>query len=131
MAGITVPDAVDILRQAPRLASCSFTLEEIDGSSGVKLPTASIVNSALKKLDIHCYNTAIISMFANSVTLPSLWDFSLRTSVIPDLKSLVESHIQKFTLVLVRYVPDDDIIKLLNILSCVEEIILEAPLLHG
>jgi len=94
MADISVADAVDILRQAPCLTSCSFTLDRMNGN--VEFPKVPVVNSALKVLhvgsDDRCDET-VVSTFTNNVTLPSLQELSLQTSTSPpnrEFKSFFE-----------------------------------------
>ena len=125
MSAIDVKEGIDILRQASCLTSCSFVFEGYD----TKPVNPPVVNSTLEQLRIDFSNSGVgFGTFANSVTLPSLQEFYLHTSTLPNLKPLFERsqcRIRKLALTLDQNIPEDDVLKLLNILPSVEDFALE------
>ena len=129
MSAITVKDGIDILRQAPHLTSCSFILKEGFDSRNPEKPP--IVNSTLEKLHIDFSRCGrdFVKKFADSVTLPSIQEFSLRTSNLIYMKPLFERsqcQVRTFSLTLDQNISEDDVLILLSILSSVEHFVLEA-----
>jgi hypothetical protein len=124
MSAINVEEGIDILRQASCLTSCSFVFEK-DYINPVNPP---VVNSTLEQLRIDFSDFRVGVTFAKSVTLPSLQELYIRTSTLPDLKPLFERsqcRIRELALTLDQNIPEDDVLKLLNILPSVENFALE------
>ena len=124
MLTIPVGKAIDILRQAPCLTSCSFIFEDIYKSDQIS-SNPPIVNLTLEKLHIDFFNCGLgsVKKFESSVTLPSLRELSLRTSKLLHIMPLFErSQCQLRTLTLSLYpsIPEDDVLTLLSILPSVE-----------
>jgi len=126
MSAIDVKEGIDILRRASCLTSCSFVFYEGYNIDPVNPP---VVNSTLEQLRIEFSNSGgDFVTFANSVTLPSLRGLCLQTSTLPNLKPLFERsqcQIQKLALTLDQNIPENDVLKLLNILPSVENFALE------
>ena len=126
MSAINLKEGFDILGRAPCLTSCSFLFESGYDTKPVKRP---ITHSTLEKLDMDSDpRLDYLKTFANSVTLPSLRELSIRTWTLPDMKPLFERsqcQIRTLTLILEQNTPEDSVLKLLNILPSVEHFTLE------
>jgi len=126
MSAINLKEGFNILRQGPCLTSCSFLFESVYDTKPVKPP---ITHSALEKLDMDSDpRLDYLTTFANSVTLPSLRELSIRTWTLPDMKPLFERsqcQIRTLSLILEQNTPEDSVLKLLNILPSVEHFTLE------
>ena len=135
ISAIHVEAAIDILRQAPCLTSCSFIFEDIFKTDLDPLDTP-IVNLTLEKLHIdffHC-GLGFVKKFANSVTLPSLRELSLRTSKLLHMIPLFERsqcQLQTLTLSLYLSIPEDDVLALLGILPSVEHFALVTSIVNA
>ncbi|KIM36319.1 hypothetical protein M413DRAFT_31740 [Hebeloma cylindrosporum] len=118
---ITVQEALDILRQASRLISCSLAFDNTGAHTSITPP---IINSTLKKLRIDSGSRLnSLEMFVNSVTLPSLLDFSLQTRILPDMQPLFDRsqcQVQTLSLTLQGNVPEEHVLRLLRNLPSVE-----------
>ena len=126
MSAITVTEGFDILRQAPCLTSCSFVFRSGYDSNPVNPP---IIHSSLENLEMHSDpRVDFLEIFANSVTLPSLQELSLQTWTLPNMEPLFERsqcQIRTLTLILEQVIPEDSVLKLLNILPSVKHFTLE------
>jgi hypothetical protein len=129
MAAIDVKEGIDILDRASCLTSCSFVFEK---GYGIKSVNPPIVNSTLEQLRVNFSDSPVdFVTFANSVTLPSLQGLYLQTSTLPNMKPLFERsqcQIRKLALTLDQNIPEDDVLKLLNILPSVEHFALETSI---
>ena len=126
MSAIDVKEGINILDQASCLTSCSFVFHKGYNINPVNPP---VVHSTLEQLRIDFSNSGVdFGTFANSVTLPSLQGLYIRTSTLPNLKPLFERsqcRIRRLALTLDQNIPEDDVLKLLNILPSVEDFALE------
>ena len=132
MMSADVKEGIDILRQAPCLTSCSFTFWEGYDSNKNLVNPPTIVNSTLEKLhiDFSPCGRYSVKQFANSVTLPSLRELSLRFrkliyhDMVPLFKRS-QCQVRTFSLTLDQNIPEDDVLELLSILPSVEHFALE------
>ena len=117
MSAIYVNEGIDVLRQASCLTSCSFIFERDCRGYTILENSPPIVNSTLEILhaDFSKSSMNLVRKFANVVTLPSLQELSLRTSMLRSMMSLFQrSHcrLRTFSLTLDKNVSEDDVLML-------------------